>query len=50
MRKFRHWGLAPLVLAAFVAACADEIEEEIGECEPGLGDISQCADVTPPAI
>lgn len=50
MKTIRVWAWAPLILVAFVAACADKIAEDIGECEPGVGDISLCADVAPPAV
>ena len=31
-----------------LSACAAEIEEEIGACDPGVGEISHATDVTPP--
>ncbi|WP_176473900.1 hypothetical protein [Actibacterium ureilyticum] len=36
-----------VVLAAGLAGCADEIEEQIGECEPGVSELSR-VDPTPP--
>lgn len=39
--------LLPAVLALGLSACAP-VEEEIGQCEPGVSDMSRMGDVTPP--
>jgi len=36
-----------LAVVAVLAGCAEQIEEEIGECEPGVEGISQIGDITP---
>ena len=38
---------ATLALALALAACAP-VEEAVGQCEPGVEDISAAATVTPP--
>lgn len=41
-------GLAAAVaLAALIAGCAP-LEEDVGQCEPGVEDIGRIADVAPP--
>jgi hypothetical protein len=37
----------PLMLVAFVAACALPAEDEFGQCEPGVGGIGRTATVCP---
>ena len=37
----------PFVVAIGLSACTP-MEEEIGQCEPGVGGISRMGDVTPP--
>lgn len=39
--------MLPLLLAAFVAACAMPPEEDFGECEPGVGELSRTETVCP---
>lgn len=38
---------ALLALALIVAGCAP-VEEEVGQCEPGVEGLSRMSDVTPP--
>ena len=37
-----------VAFAGVLGACAEKIEAEIGECEPGVSEISSAATVTPP--
>lgn len=45
-QRVARLGLA-LVLGAFVAGCAAQMEEDIGHCEPGVSDLSNSSAVTP---
>ncbi|PTN00571.1 hypothetical protein C8N32_1302 [Rhodovulum imhoffii] len=49
MTKLTNMGrlVLGMSLVALLAACADRIEEEVGECEPGVGEISRSAEVAP---
>ncbi|MCL7465034.1 hypothetical protein [Phaeovulum sp. NW3] len=40
-------ALAALGMAVLVAACAP-VQDEVGQCEPGVDTISEMATVTPP--
>lgn len=40
-------ALAALGIAVLVAACAP-VQDEVGQCEPGVDTISEMATVTPP--
>ncbi|WP_343115872.1 hypothetical protein [Ostreiculturibacter nitratireducens] len=44
--RFRNFAAA-FTLALLAVACAP-VAEEVGECEPGVADISRVADVAPP--
>ncbi|MCE5974825.1 hypothetical protein LZA78_15155 [Sinirhodobacter sp. WL0062] len=41
--------VALLMAAAVIAGCA-QIEEDIGECEPGVADISQVVTAVPSCV
>lgn len=41
--------LMALIATATLTACADAIQEDIGECEPGVGSLSRTIDSAPPA-
>jgi len=43
----KSFPLACIAVVLLLGACAQKIEEEVGQCEPGVENISEVQDVMP---